>query len=44
MTQSKVNTDLENLGVNYTNIDINEDYATKHKSNSNSPLHGVGGK
>ena len=29
MAQSKFNTELENVGVNYTNIDINEGYATQ---------------
>ena len=39
MAQPKVNRELANLGVNFTNIDINEGYATQSKSKCNTPLH-----
>ena len=42
MAQSKVNRKLANSGVNFTDIDIKEGYATQSKQKANSLLHGRG--
>ena len=42
MAHSKVNRELANLGVNFTNIDINKGYATLSTSKGSSLLNVVG--
>ena len=42
MAEPKVNRELVNLGVNFTDIDINKGYAIPKISKGNSPLNGAG--